>query len=75
MKRAVIAECRNSTELIENEKQIRAQNKGYYRIYDKIAKKIPKDEQMAILKTNKQLIPETDTQVNSPQTQLSLRQM
>lgn len=64
MKRTVRAECRNTAELIELEKEIRTQNEEYFRIYDEIAKKVQKEDQIQILKINKQFIPDSDLQVS-----------
>lgn len=64
MKRTVRAESRNTAELIELEKEIRTQNEEYFKIYDEIVRKVRKEDQIQILKTNKQFIPETDLQVS-----------
>lgn len=49
-----------------NENRIRIQNEEYYKVYDEIARKIPIDDQIDILRQNNQYIPENDEGVSIP---------
>lgn len=43
---------------------IESQNREYYHLYDALAKSLSKKEQIEILNSNRQLIPETKHEVN-----------
>lgn len=46
--------------------KMRIQNEEYFKVYDKIAKNMSKEEQIEILNANRQTIPDTEAQVNGP---------
>lgn len=48
----------------ELEKLIERQNREYYDLYDKIAKNLPKKDQIEILNLNRQFIPTTRPEVS-----------
>lgn len=47
----------------ELEKLIELQNREYYDLYDKIAKNLPKKDQLEILNLNRQFVPKTKPEV------------
>lgn len=50
---------------VDLEKRIQAQNQQYFELYDKIAEDVAKENQIDILRANRQLIPETDNEVKA----------
>lgn len=46
------------------DEKIRGQNEEYYEIYDYIMNNMSKYDQIKILETNREVIPDTDAQVN-----------
>lgn len=59
---------RSGTDLFQLNEEIRTQNEEYFEIYDKIAKKVPKLDRIAILNANKQFVPASESQVRERQT-------
>lgn len=49
---------------IELEKQIRTENEEYFKIYDRLAEKLSKEEQINILNANKQFVPDDQNRVS-----------
>lgn len=59
-----IASSSSNTDAMDHEKQIQVQNDEYFKVYDYITKNVPKEDQIEILDLNKQMVPDTDAEVN-----------
>lgn len=53
--------------------EIRIQNEEYFKVFDFIAKDVSKEDQIEILVSNGQLVPDTDAQVNKSFTIFKLK--
>lgn len=51
---------------MELDEKIRIQNEEYFKVYDYIAKDVPKDDQIRILNAIGQTVPDSEAQVDGP---------